>query len=62
LVYQIDILYRITGIVEDDVFAVHVKNIGLKMFTWREEKKNQGIINLLLNKNEKKEKLGDEDQ
>jgi hypothetical protein len=32
------------------------------MFTWREEKKNQGILNLLINKNEKKEKSEDEEQ
>jgi hypothetical protein len=46
------LIYRITGIIDDDVFAIHVKNIGLKIFTWKEEKKKKGLINLILNKDE----------
>ena len=30
--YAIDIMYRITGVLEEDIFAIHVKNSGLWMF------------------------------
>ena len=41
---------------------MHVKNVGLKMITSREETKDEGILNLLLNKNDKKDKVMEEDQ